>query len=187
MDVSWQKLVVLAAAAVFAAFLLWKYRPTLPLPKWRNKPPRPTGGALDGAAGNAVDGAAVDATVILREARESARKATTPRDRAASLVRAAKAAAVGQGETAAMGFYLRAMKADATFCDAIIGITELLRAERPELLETVLWRRLSHLSWSGATAPAARCAAEALVSLYRRELRHRERARALQKLVGMLG
>jgi hypothetical protein len=83
----------------------------------------------------------------------------------------------------AMGFYLRAMRADPKFCDPVRGIAELLRHERPELLETVLWRRLSHIAWTGETAPAAKCAAEELASLYKRELRNRDRARALQKLI----
>ena len=66
-------------------------------------------------------------------------------------------------------------------------MVELLRKDRPELLESVLWRRLAHLPWSGDTAPAARCAAEVLVALYRHELRNRERARALRKVASSIG
>ena len=88
--------------------------------------------------------------------------------------------------TSAMGLYLRAMRADATFCDPVRGISALLRGERPELLETVLWRRLAHVSFSGENLAAVKCTVEELVSVYRRELRHRDRAKALQKLVAKI-
>ncbi|HEX9294505.1 MAG TPA: hypothetical protein VF881_01685 [Polyangiaceae bacterium] len=175
MYVSWQKLLVAGAALLFTGFLLWKYRPTLPLPRfalpWRRV--RKT--------------SVVALAEELRLARERARKASTPRERAEGLLAAAEAAArADNGVTSALGLYLRAMRADPTFCEPLSAVASLLRKDRPELLETVLWRRLSHLSWKGDTAPAARCAAEALASLYRRELRHRERAHALQKLVSFL-
>ena len=48
---------------------------------------------------------------------------------------------------------LRAMRADVTFCTPVQGISALLAAERPELLEHVLWRRLSRLDWSKRAAP----------------------------------
>src|SRR5262245_61649219 len=174
MDAFWQNLLVIAAAVVFAGYLLWKYRPRLPLPtlprRRRSERPSPEQTRFD-----------------VQKEREKARMAKTPRERATSLLLAAEAAAeADDGVTSAMGLYLRAMRADATYCDPIRGIAALLRTERPELLETVLWRRLANLPWSGETVPAAKCVAESLISLYRRELRHRDRAKALQKLVGKL-
>jgi hypothetical protein len=173
--VSWQKLGVFAAAVVFAGFLLWKYRPRLPLPRLSRGPsvfPKRRTESIDRE---------------IAEAREKARLAKTPRERAESLVLAANAASKADEDlTSAMGLYLRAMRADATFCDPILGITSLLRKERPELLETVLWRRLGHLRWSGDTMPAVKCAAEALGALYRRELRQRDRAHALAKMIERL-
>jgi hypothetical protein len=174
MNALWQNLSVIAAAVIFAGYLLWKYRPRFPLPalprRRRSSPPSPE-----------------QTRFQVQKEREKARSAKTPRERATALLLAAEAAAeADDGVTSAMGLYLRAMRADATFCDPIRGIATLLRAERPELLETVLWRRLAHLPWSGETAPAAKCVTESLVSLYRRELRHRDRAKALQKLVAKL-
>src|SRR5438552_634471 len=105
MDLSWQKILVLATAVVFAGYLLWKFRPRLPLPSFRKarRSVRPSPEAIAGQ---------------VREGREKARAAKTPRDRATSLFFAAEAAARAEdGVTAAMGLYLRAMRADATFCD----------------------------------------------------------------------
>jgi hypothetical protein len=175
MDITWQNLLVIGAAVVFASYLLWKYRPRLPLPSLprRQRGERPT---------------PEQTRFQVQKERERARAAKTPRERAASLVLAAEAATeADDGVTSAMGLYLRAMRADPTSCDPVRGISALLRGERPELLETVLWRRLAHISWSGETAPAAKCVVESLVSLYRRELRHRDRAKALQKLAAKLG
>ena len=175
MDISWQKLVVFGVALAFTGFLLWKYRPRLPLPR------------IPRAEKRLSDQDEASARARVREARETARTAKTPHDRATALFMAAESAAqTDEGLTAAMGLYLRSMRADATFLDPIHGITTLLRRERPELLESVLWRRLAQLKWSGDTAPAARTVVEALVALYRRDLRHRDRAKALQKLAGMI-
>src|SRR6266542_940631 len=134
MDFSWQKILVLATAVVFTGYLLWKYRPRLPLPslpKVRRSAQNPSPEAIKGQ---------------VRERREKARAAKTPRERATALHLAAEAAAkMDDGMTSAMGLYLRAMRADATFCDPVRGISALLRGERPELLETVLWRRLANV------------------------------------------
>jgi hypothetical protein len=175
MDVSWQNLLLVGALLLFAGFLLWKYRPSWPLfrPDRRLRPAEKREWAS--LAGQ------------VREARELARSAATPRERAAALVRGAEAAALADHGVTAMGLYLRAMRADPTFCEPIQGITALLRKDKPEVLESVLWRRLAQLAWSGDTEPAARCAAEALIAVYRRELRDRDRARALRKLVALLG
>jgi hypothetical protein len=175
MDVFWQKLLVFGAVLVFSGFLLWKYRPRWRLSRPSRRPPP------------VAKRVWADIERQVREAREQARAAATPRERAMALVRAAEAAAEAEHVVTSMGLYIRAMRADGAFCDPIRGITALLRKDRPELLETVLWRRLAHLSWSGDTGVAAKCAAEALVMLYRHELRHRDRARALRKLAGMLG
>ena len=172
---SWQGLIVVGIAVIFTAFLLWKYRPSLELAEplarsygWRRRHSAP-----------------VDAKI--REALDRARAATTPRDRAEALMAAAEAAAVApDGITSAMGFYLRAMRADVTFCGPVQGISALLAAERPELLEHVLWRRLSHLDWSDKAHTGARCTLDALIALYATELPHKDRARALQKIAARL-
>jgi len=171
---SWQQLIVVGIAVVFAAFLLWKYWPSLAMAEplvrsydWRRRHSAPV-------------------VAKIREALERARAATTPRERAEALLAAADAAAFApDGITSAIGFYLRAMRADATFCAPVQGIAVLLAAERPELLEHVLWRRLASLDWSDKRS-AARCTLDALIALYEGELRQKNRARALRKMATRL-
>jgi hypothetical protein len=172
---SWQGFIVAGIAVVFTVFLVWKYRPSLSLAEplmrsygWRRR-----------------HSPSVDAKI--REALERARVAKTPRERAEALVAAAEAAAFApDGLTSAMGFYLRAMRADVTFVAPVQGISTLLSAERPELLEHVLWRRLSHLDGIDKDGVAAKCTLDALVTLYQGDLRHKDRARALKKLAARL-
>src|SRR5260370_19207793 len=162
MDFSWQKILVLATAVVFAGSLLWKSRPRLPLPSL----PKVRRSA-DNLSPEAIKGQ-------VREAREKARAAKTPRDRAMALHLAAEAAAkADDGMTSAMGLYLRAMRADATFCDPVRGISALLRGERPELLETVLWRRLANVSFSGENLAAVKGTVDELGTVYWRGRRLR--------------
>jgi hypothetical protein len=175
--VSWQNVAIVLSAIAFAAFLLWKIRPIFPLPRvalpnWRRR-------ALPKDIARQKD--------EIRSFRDAARKAKSGRERAEALTRAAAiSAAVPEGTTSATGLYLRAMRADPTYGEAIRGISQLLRRERPELLDAILWRRLSELDWNGETREAARTAADALRRLYRRELRHKHRIRAMKKLVARL-
>jgi hypothetical protein len=196
MDASWQQLLVVGAALLFIGFLLWKYKPKLPSGKSRrtSKTAREAHPKTGSAKPRQIDGAtaltehdAAKLAVAIKVAREQARTATTPRVRAEALSAAARAAARSpEHVTSAIGLYLRAMRADPSCPDPVRGIAALLRDDRPELLETVLWRRLSHLSWTGDTADAAKCAAEELVELYRGELRNRDRAKVMQRLAGRM-
>lgn len=172
---SWQGLIVVGIAVIFMGFLLWKYRPSLALAE-----------PLARSYGfRRRHSAPVDAKI--REALDRARLATTPRERAEALLAAAEAAALApDGITSAMGFYLRAMRADVTFCAPVQGIAALLAAERPELLEHVLWRRLSHLDWSDKASAGARCTLAALIALYENDLRHKDRARALKRIAARI-
>ena len=118
--------------------------------------------------------------VILRSSTgKSARRSTAP-------VAHLRAALAPDGTTSAIGFYLRAMRADVTLCAAVQGISALLGPERPELLEQILWRRLAHLDGSEKGSPAVKCTLDALIALYAGELRQRDRARALKKLAARL-
>jgi hypothetical protein len=172
---AWQGWVVLGIALVFAGFLLWKYRPSLVLAEPR----------VIVYGGRRRHSPAVDAKI--REALDRARGAKNRRERAEALLFAAEAAALApDGITSAMGFYLRAMRTDVTFAPALQGLSALLASERPELLEHVLWRRLAHLDDSHEGQAAAKCTLEALIALYRGELRQKERARALEKLAARL-
>jgi hypothetical protein len=168
---SWQGIFVVSIAVLFAGFLLWKYRPSFS-----------TAEPLIRAYGfRRRHSAPVDAKI--REALARARAATSPRARAEALIAAAEAAALApDGTTSAIGFYLRAMRADVTLCTPVQGISALLAPERPELLEHVLWRRLAHLDWSDKGMAATKCTLDALIVLYQTELRQKDRARALKKL-----
>ena len=172
---SWQHFIVVGIAVVFAAFLLWKYWPSLVVAE-----PLARSYGFRRRHSPAV-------AAKIREALDRARQAKTPRERAEALVGAAEAAAFApDGTTSAIGFYLRAMRADVTFCPAVQGIAALLAAERPELLEHVLWRRLAHLDRSDKGTVAAKCTLDALIALYRGELRQKDRARALEKLAARM-
>jgi hypothetical protein len=163
MPISLQSLLV-ATAAVFLLFLSYRYRPTF-------------GRVARRPAGDDV-----------RLARERASTASSPREKAAAFVAAAQAASREPGGlTAAMGYYVRAMRADPAACDPITGLRDLLERKRPDLLESVLWHRLAILSWSGETALAARCAAQSLARLYDRKLRHRDRASVVGRLADRIG
>lgn len=172
---SLQGFIVVGIAVVFSGFLLWKYWPSLGTAEpwvrsygWRRRHSAP-----------------VEAKI--REALDRARHAATPRERSEALLAAAEAAAIApDGITSAMGFYLRAMRADVTFSAPIQGISALLATERPELLEHVLWRRLSHLDWSDKANGTARPTLDALIGLYQGELRQKDRARALKKIAARL-
>src|SRR5262252_5724611 len=94
--INWPTVVVVAAAALFAGFLSWKFRPTLPLPRLarlvRRRPAAPR------------DAAEVKAQIGLL--REDARRAKTPRERATALVQAASLASnIPEKMTFALGLY----------------------------------------------------------------------------------
>jgi hypothetical protein len=164
MPISLQSLLVVVTAAAFVVSLAWKYRPSL-------------GRAARKPAGGDV-----------RIARERARSASTPREKAEAFVRAAEAASRDtDGMAAAVGYYVRAMKADPTACEPLRGLSDLLERDRPELLESVLWHRLAILSWSEDTAGVVRCAARTLSQLYARRLKHRDRAKVLERLADRIG
>jgi hypothetical protein len=172
---SWQAYIVAGIAAVFVGFLLWKYRPSLSTAEplvhsygWRRRH-------------------SPEVTAKIREALERAHNAKAPRERSEALLSAAEAAAVApDGITSAIGFYLRAMRADVTDDAPVRGIATLLGAERPELLEHILWRRLARLNRSDKEGVAMKTTLNALVTLYQGELRHKERARALKRLSSRL-
>jgi hypothetical protein len=164
MPISLQSLLVVVTAAAFLLFLSWKYRPTL--------------GRI---ARRPADGE-------VRAARERARSASSPREKAEAYVVAAQAASRGpDGLTASLGYYVRAMRADPTACEPVRGLCDLLERKRPELLESVLWHRLAILSWSGDTVAVAQCAAQRLAKLYAGRLKHRDRASVVERLADRIG
>ncbi len=151
---------MVAVAMLFVVFLLAKMRPTL---------------AVRGALGAEV-----------QQARARAYAAKDARTRSEALTEAGRLAASARRWTAAAGFFLRAMSAEPTSADAIAQAAMAL-APRRHLLEKILWRRLAHLPWDDAHAPAARAAAVALAGLYQGKLRDRARAEVLRRLAERLG
>jgi hypothetical protein len=124
----------------------------------------------------------------VQAARERARRATTADERADALCEAGTLAIRSQRRiTAAVGFFLRAMRADPTSAQVIQRTTSALARRRPRLLEKILWRRLAVLPWDGPHRDAARAAAIGLRELYLREIRDRNRAEILRKLARTLG
>ena len=156
----WQ-IPLVVMAAVFGAFLMFKFRPSFSRPSRQ-------GGAT------------------LREAKARIETATTDDARAAALCDAADICALSLGRgTAAIGYYLRAMRiqpGDASIIErAAIGF-----ARRPRALEALLWRRLGADAWVGSGRDAARAAATQLAHLYAGPLRSPSRARALEHAASLL-
>ncbi len=150
----WQ-IPLVVMAAVFGAFLVFKFRPSF------SRPSRPGGATL-------------------REAKARIDTATTDDARAAALCDAADMCALSLGRgTAAIGYYLRAMRiqpSDATIIErAAVGF-----ARRPRALEALLWRRLGAEPWTGTTRTAAVAALRHLGRLYSGPLRNAVRARAFE-------
>jgi hypothetical protein len=125
----------------------------------------------------------------VQAARERARRAGTPGERAEALCDAGTLAIRGgrRRVTAAVGFFLRAMRAEPTSARVIERTTASLSKARPRLLEKILWRRLALLPWDEDHRAAARATAVGLRDLYRREIRDRSRAEIMRKLAQTFG
>lgn len=161
MELGW-RYALAGAAALFILFLLIKMRPV-----------RRHRDAL---------------SAEVQTARERARRATTPAERAEALCDAgALAVRGGRRMTAAVGFFLRAMRAEPTSARVIELTVASLAKARPRVLEKILWRRLALLPWDDAHRAATRATAVGLRDLYRRELRDRSRAEIMRKLAQTFG
>ena len=163
MDWDWHLLVVITAA-LFGAFVIYKFRPALGIgvgfrPGERKK-------------------------VLAAKARLDAAK--TDAERSQALAEAADACTRGGGSrSAAIGYYLRAMRLEPTSKELVDRAAAGL-ARRPRALESLLWRRLGSDPWFGATGPAARAALYHLAALYSGPLKSAIRARALEHAAAAL-
>ena len=159
--VVWQA-VLAGAALLFLGYLLVRMRPS--------------GGSARGALSAEV-----------RAARDRARKATDPRERAEAYCRAGNLALENGGRpTAAAGFFLRAIKADPTWAGAIEQVVAAFSRRRPRLLEKMLWRRLGNTTWDAAHRPALRAAALGLERVYQGRLRDGAKRDAMKRLAADL-
>jgi len=150
--------VVLAGVAVaFLAFLLWQMRPGSPRRR----------------------GLGVEA----RAACERARAAPTARARAEALCEAGVLAVRdGSRWTSAAGSFLRAMKADPVWPEAVQQLVLAFRRRRPRLLEKILWRRLGNLPWDDAHRAVLLLIVSTLRQLYEKERRDAVRAAVFRRL-----
>jgi hypothetical protein len=154
---------LVAAVAVFVAFLLWKMRPSFG--------ERPIGGA---------------AAHKLSDAKKRVEASKTDAERALALCDAGDACAAGLGGAeSAIGYYLRAMRTNPQSADLIARAAKGL-ARRPRALESLLWRRLGAEPWAGAGTEAARAALGELARLYAGPLRNAPRARAMEHAASVL-
>jgi hypothetical protein len=158
----WQ-LPLVVAATLFGGFMIWRSRPALREPR--------TSAATRGA---------------LREAKKRIEEATTAQGRALALCDAGDACAASFRTTSAIGYYLRAMRADPT-SSALIQRAATGLGRRPHALESLLWRRLGAEPWSGPSRGAAVTALRELADLYDGPLRNRARARALDHALVAMG
>jgi hypothetical protein len=155
------ELPLVLAAVLFASFMVWRMRPAM-------GPARGAGRAA------------------LRAAKARIDAATSPKERALALCDAGDACAMSLGATSAVGYYLRAMRADPTSATLVERAARgLLR--RPHSLESLLWRRLGAEPWSGASREAALVALRELAVLYDGPLRNRARGRAIDHALAVLG
>jgi hypothetical protein len=155
---------LLLSSAIFAAFLLFRMRPALRSGK--------TPGAVRAA---------------LRDAKARVASATTDVERADALADAGDACAQSLARaTSAVGFYLRAMRADPTSATIVVRASAAL-ARRPHALEALLWRRLGADDWSETRRDAALAAVRSLAALYSGPLHNRSRARALEHALMAMG
>ena len=119
---NWQ-LPLVIAAALFGGFMIWRSRPILRGPR--------RSAASRGA---------------LREAKKRVEQATTAKERALALCDAGDACAASFRTTSAIGYYLRAMRADPT-SPFLVERAAMGLGRRPHALESLLWRRLGAEPW----------------------------------------
>jgi hypothetical protein len=118
-----------------------------------------------------------------RAARDRARNASTPAERALALCDAAELALHGKARwTSAVGLFLRAWKADPTAVEPVARAIAALRRKRPRVLERMLWRRLANLPWDDAHRAVVRTVAGGLGHLYEHERRDGVHAAVFRRL-----
>jgi hypothetical protein len=155
------ELPLVVAAVLFAVFMAWRTRPAL-------GPSRSVGRAA------------------LKAAKTRIEVAKTPEERALALCDAGDASASSLRASSAVGYYLRAMRADPTSA-ALVERAARGLARRPHSLEGLLWRRVGAEPWGGASRQAAMTALRELAHLYDGRLRSRSRARAIDYALSALG
>ena len=154
----WQ-IPLLVSAIAFALFLVFKMRPPM---------------TADGR----------ETAQALREAKGRIESAKDDAARARALCDAADACARLGRVNGAVGFYLRAMRADPRSKEIVERAAGSL-ARRPRAVEKLMWRHLAAEPWTGDGRDSALAALRALAAVYGRRP-NQPRARALEHAVAAL-
>jgi len=156
----WQ-IALLVSAVVFAAFIVFKMRPAV---------------TRDGRA-TAAD---------LEAARKRVEAATDDAARGSALADAGDACARLGRVNSAVGFYLRALRAEPTSAALVKRAADAL-TRRPTSLETMMWRLLAAQPWTGDHRPPAIAALRVLTDVYGRRHRTQVKKQAIEHLLAALG
>lgn len=152
---------LLVSAMIFAAFLIFKMRP-------------------------AVTPRARASAVALNEAKKRIESAKDDRDRAIALADAADACAFLGRTNGAVGYYLRALRADPSSTQIVERAGTAL-ARRPAALELLMWRHLAAHPWTGEHRAAAVAGLRTLARVYGKRRRYHVRAQAIEHALAALG
>jgi tetratricopeptide (TPR) repeat protein len=152
---------LLVSAMIFAAFLIFKMRPAV----------TPTGRASAAA---------------LNEAKRRLESAKDDHGRAIALADAADACAHLGRTNSAVGFYLRALRADPTSTQIVERAGAAL-IRRPAALELLMWRHLAAHPWQGEHRAAAVAGLRTLARAYGKRRRYHVRAQAIEHALDALG
>jgi hypothetical protein len=151
---------LLVSAIAFALFLFFKMRPAV---------------SADGR----------ESAQVLRDAKQRIETAKDEPTKAKALCDAADACARLGRINGAVGFYLRAMRADPKSKEIVERAAGSL-VKRPRAIEKLMWRHLAAGPWTGEGREAALAALRALAAVYGRRP-NQPRARALEHAVAALG
>ena len=155
----WQ-IPLLVSAIVFAVYVAYRFRPAF-----------------------GEDGRATAAA--LEEARKRIEAAKDDGAKARALADAADACARLRRTNSAVGFYLRALRADPGAAEIVERAAAAL-ARRPIALEKLMWRHLGFASFAGDGRDAALASLRVLAEVYHRRPRTEFRARAVEHLLEAL-
>lgn len=141
---SFQTILLLAVAVVFALVIVWRARPAFLAGEGRGQGYREA----------------------LRKAQGRIEKAKTDAEKAAALCDAADACALAFGRaSAAVSYYLRAARVAPT-SDEILERAIKGLAGKPRALETFLWRRMAHDDFASEPKSIQRRSLLALANVY---------------------
>jgi hypothetical protein len=157
--VSGYEVPLLISALAFTAFLVFRMRPAIG-PKSREQ------------------------AAALKEAKQRIEAAKDDAARAKALCDAADACARLGRLNGAVGFYLRALRADPKSKE-VVERTAAGLAKRPGQLENLMWRQLGAVDWKEAKEAQA-AALHALAAIYARRPRHAHRAKAVEHALAVL-